>query len=242
MTLEQSSVGHSDPPRREEYDQILDTVVAPVAEAYYSQLVQAVSGARGRAQAAQSTITVFAGGLMATLSVTALTDRPRFAQILGIVAVAVWLVAAVLYLRAVASPVPEPWDRKVVTRQQLLNAVIEKVRDEAQMIDRRQRQANVVAAVAAALSLTAFALAVVQAPVRDTSEGAIVVAPSYTPVLRALCSAGAASTGLIEGEITKGSLTTPFVEIKPVDGICTKQSTVLQVPRGKVTAVRWRDA
>jgi hypothetical protein len=228
---------------RTEYEQILEAVVTSVSETYYSQLVQAVSGARGRAQAAQSTVTLFAGGLMATLSVTALADRPPVTQWLGIASVALWLVSALLYLRAVASPVPETPDRlKVATRQQLLNEVINKVRQEARTIDRRQRGSNGVAAVAVVLSLITFALAVLTSPIRETAPGTVLVAPSYVPVLRAVCSQKVAATGEVTGEVVKASLTTSFVEIEPARGVCQPQSSALQVPRNQVKAVRWKDA
>ncbi|WP_369258662.1 hypothetical protein [Streptomyces sp. R35] len=229
---------------RQEYEQILDSVVTSVSETYYSQLVQAVSVARGRAQAAQSTVTLFAGGLMAALSVTALADRPAATRWMGIASVALWLLAALFYLRAVASPVPEnePWGRKVTSRQELLNRVITKVRDEAKAIDKRQRLANWAAAAAVALSVLTFAQTVLTDPVRETAEGAIVVDPSYAPSLRALCSKESANSGRVEGNIVKDSLNTSFVEIEPARGVCEVQGTTLLLPRGKVRAVRWQDA
>ncbi|MEU5559130.1 hypothetical protein AB0H47_23820 [Streptomyces globisporus] len=244
MAVEQDIASHPDTAReRAEYDQVLDAVVTSVSEAYYSQLVQAVSVARGRAQAAQSTVTLFAGGLMAALSVTALTDRPLVIQWLGIVSVGLWLVSALLYLRAVASPIPETLDRlKVATRQQLLNEVIDKVRQEARTIDHRQRRSNGVAAVAVALSLITFGLAVLTSPVRETADGTVLVNPSYAPVLRAACSQKAAATGGVEGKIVKNSLGTSFVEIEPARGVCQSPDSTLHVPRNQVKAVRWQDA
>jgi hypothetical protein len=188
-SVQQAAGGPDAAQERQEYEEILDSVVTSVSETYYSQLVQAVSGARGRAQAAQSTVTLFAGGLMAALSVTALADRPAATRWMGIASVALWLLAALFYLRAVASPVPEnePWGRKVTSRQELLNRVITKVRAEAKAIDKRQRLANWTAAAAVALSVLTFAQTVLTDPVRETAEGAIVVDHSYAPSLAAAC-------------------------------------------------------
>ncbi|MFD3378270.1 MULTISPECIES: hypothetical protein [unclassified Streptomyces] len=229
---------------RQEYEQVLDTVVTSVSESYYSQLVQAVSVARGRAQAAQSTVTLFAGGLMAALSVTALANRPVLTQWMGIASVALWLLAAVLYLYAVASPVPEDPDRerKVASRQALIDRVIRKVRDEAEEIDRRQTRANRTAFVAVALSVLTFATAVLTDPVRETAEGTVVIDPSYASTLKALCSKESAATGQVDGKIVKDSLSTSFVEIEPAPGVCEVRGATLQLPRGKVRAVRWQDA
>ncbi|MQS35480.1 hypothetical protein [Streptomyces katsurahamanus] len=226
---------------REEYEHTLDTVVTPLSEAYYSQLVQSVSSARGRAQAAQSTITLFAGGLMAALTITALADRPLPTQGLAIGAVALWLIAAVLYLRAVAAPIPDDEDSFVTTREELVRSVRNKVRQEAEEIDKRQRKANLVAAVAVALSLATFAVLIVTDPPPGTAPGSVVVESRFRSVLSTVCSAKTGATGSVRGSIVKGSLKTPFIEIKPARGVCTTDGATLQLPRGKVKAVRWSD-
>ncbi|MFD9445365.1 hypothetical protein ACFWBR_07325 [Streptomyces sp. NPDC060006] len=229
---------------RQEYELVLDTVVTSVSESYYAQLVQAVSVARGRAQAAQSTVTLFAGGLMAALSVTALANRPLPTRWMGIASVTLWLVAAVLYLYAVASPVPEDPDkeRKVASRQALLDRVIRKVRDEAKEIDRRQTRANRTAFVAVALSVLTFATTVLTDPVRETARGTVVLDPSYAPALKALCSKESAATGQVTGKIVKDTLSASFVEIRPAPGVCEVRGATLHLPRGKIRAVRWQDA
>ncbi|WP_405545438.1 hypothetical protein OG478_34515 [Streptomyces phaeochromogenes] len=242
--VRETGAGPDTTQERQEYEQVLETVVTSVSESYYSQLVQAVSVARGRAQAAQSTVTLFAGGLMAALSVTALANRPVPAQWMGIASVALWLLAAVLYLYAVASPVPEDPDeeRKVASRQALIDRVINKVRDEAKEIDKRQTRANRTAFVAVALSVLTFATAVLTDPVRETAQGTVVIDPSYAPTLKALCSKESAAIGQVDGRIVKDSLKTSFVEIEPAPGDCEIRGTTLQLPRGKVRAVRWQDA
>src|SRR4051812_16127564 len=95
----QSSPEHSGVDERE---RVLDTVLGPASEAYYSERVRSGSEARVRAQAAQSTITLFAGGVVAALTFTELADRSLATRWAGVLAVALWLLAAVLYLRAVA--------------------------------------------------------------------------------------------------------------------------------------------
>ncbi|MGW3486289.1 hypothetical protein [Streptomyces sp. NPDC001054] len=213
-----------------------------VAETYYSQQVQAVSVARGRAQAAQSTVTLFAGGLMAALSVTTLAERTWWTQALAIGAVALWLVAAWLYLWAVASPIPEDPKDRASNRQELVNKVFDKVRAEAKKIDGRQRCANWTAAGAVVLSLSTFAVSIVTDPVQKVVSGTLVVDSGYRSALGALCSKKTADAGLVSGEIVKDSLKAQFVEIRPDKGVCTTQGTTLQVPRGLVKAVRWQDA
>ncbi|WP_437086207.1 hypothetical protein [Streptomyces sp. enrichment culture] len=213
-----------------------------VAETYYSQQVQAVSVARGRAQAAQSTVTLFAGGLMAALSVTTLAERTWWTQALAIAAVTLWLVAAWLYLWAVASPIPEDPKDRAINRQELVNKVFEKVRSEAEKIDWRQRCANWTAFGAVVLSLATFAVSIVTDPVQKAVPGTVVIDSGYRSALRALCSEEAADKGLVSGKIVKGSLAAQFVEIKPDKGVCAVPGMTLHVPRSKVKAVSWQDA
>jgi len=226
----------------DEYDQTLDAVATTVAETYYSQQVQAVSVARGRAQAAQSTVTLFAGGLMAALSVTTLAERTWWTQALAIAAVTLWLMAAWLYLWAVASPIPEDPKERASSRQELVNKVFDKVRAEAKKIDGRQRCANWTAFGAVVLSLSTFAVSIMTDPLKEVVSGTVVVDSGYRAALGALCSKKAADTGLVSGEIVKDSLKAQFVEIRPDKGVCTTPGTTLQVPRGKVKAVSWQDA
>jgi len=220
----------------------LDVVTTTVAEPYYAQQVQAVSVARGRAQAAQSTVTLFAGALMATLSVTTLADRIWWTQALAIVSVTLWLVAAWVYLWAVASPVPENSKQWATNRHELVNKIFDKVRSEAEKIDRRQRCANWTASGAVVLSLCTFAAIIVTKPMQETFPGVVVVDSGYQSTLEAMCSKETADSGLVSGKIVKNSLREEFVEIKPDEGVCTTPGAILQVPRGEVKAVRWQDA
>ena len=241
MTDGQASAVSS--PGRGDYDSTLDVVSTTVAETYYAQQVQAVSAARGRAQAAQSTVTLFAGGLVAALSVATLSERAWWTQALAVVAVAVWLAAAWCYLWAVASPIKDGQPRpRAEERQVLVNRVLAKVEKEAEKVDSWQHRANLAAGVAAVLSLVTFAATIATDPVRETADGILVVDSSYRSALTAVCSAKSARAELLSGRIVKSSLAASFVEIKPAKKVCTTPDTTLYIPQSKVKAVRWSDA
>ncbi|MGW2343064.1 hypothetical protein [Streptomyces sp. NPDC001661] len=230
-------------PSREDYNSTLDVVATTVAETYYAQQVQAVSAARGRAQAAQSTVTLFAGGLVAALSVATLTERPWWTQGLAILAVALWLAAAWCYLWAVASPIKDGQPRpRAEERQVLVNRVLAKVEKEAEKVDSWQYRANLAAGAAVLLSLITFAATIVTDPVQEMADGTLVVDSSYRSVLTAVCSAKSAREELVSGQILKDSLATPFVEIRPDKKVCMTSGMSLHIPRSKVKAVRWSDA
>lgn len=224
----------------EDYESVLDAVIVPVTEAYYSQRVQSGFNARVRAQAAQSTITLFAGGLIAALTVTTLADRGKVTQIVAIVTVGLWLLAALLYMRAVAFPVVDlPGPNYVTSREALIRSVLEKANDEAEEIDKRQGHANWVAAAAVAMSVLTFALGVLVGPEKESAPGTVILEPSYRNTLTMLCGE---KTDRVEGMVAKDSLGTLFVEVKPTKNACGAKSGILQIPRSAVKAVRWQDA
>ncbi|MFC8293332.1 hypothetical protein ACFUJ0_10190 [Streptomyces sp. NPDC057242] len=219
-----------------DYDRVLDAVVAPVTDAYYSQRVQSGFNARVRAQAAQSTITLFAGGLFAALTFTALADRGKLTQIVAIVAVGLWLLAALLYMSAVALPVVEaPGPNFVKTREALVKRVLDKANHEAREIDKRQSRANWAAAAAVVMSVVTFALGVLIEPEKESASGTVMVDPSYRATLTALCGR---ELDRITGSVIKSSLSTQFVEVKPLKDTCGNLDGSLQVPRSAVKGVR----
>ncbi|BAJ28064.1 MULTISPECIES: hypothetical protein [Kitasatospora] len=219
----------------DELERVIDAVVGPAGEAYYSDRVRSGSAARVRAQAAQSTITLFAGGLVATLTFTALADRPVITQVSGIVAVSLWMVAAVMYLRAVALPVPAlAWGGGVTSRLNLIEMVLEKADQEAAHVDRRQRGANAIAVLALIASAITVALGVLVGPAENSANGTVAVSQSYNNVLQELCGL---SGNKVSGRIDISSLNSQFIKVEVSIGHCADGSTTLRIPKSEVTAI-----
>lgn len=221
----------------DERERVLEAVLGPASEAYYSERVRSGSGARVRAQAAQSTVTLFASGVVAALTFTQLADRPLITRWAGVVAVALWLFAAVLYLRAVALPVPAlAGPSHARDRLDLLNAVLQRADDEANQVDRRQKRANWVVMAALAVSLLTVALAAVLGQEEETAPGTLILSPSYVKTMRSLCGVRGER---VDGEIDEKSLGTPFVRLTVDSKECTGRTgkTELVVPRSAVRAI-----
>ncbi len=216
---------------------MLEAVLGPASEAYYAERVRSGSGARLRAQAAQSTVTLFAGGIVAALTFTQLDDRPEITRWAGVGAVALWLLAAVMYLRAVAQPVSAlAGPSHARDRLDLLNAVLKRADDEAAQIDRRQRHANRVVIAALIVSLVTVVLATVLGPEEKLVSGSVLFSPSYAKSARSLCDL----TGdRIAGRIDKASLSASFVRITVSAKDCGSGTgeTELAVPRAAVRAI-----
>ncbi|MER8016112.1 hypothetical protein ACIQ7S_23835 [Streptomyces griseoluteus] len=215
---------------------MLETVLGPASEAYYSGRVKSGSEARIRAQAAQSTVTLFASGIVAALTFTQLDDRPLVTRCAGVVAMALWLLSAVLYLRAVAQPVSAlTGPSHARDRLDLLNAVLAKADDEAAQVDNRQRQANRVVMVALAATVITVALAALVGPEKETTSGTVVVSPSYVKSIQALCVLRA---DRITGRVDKASLGTAFLRVTVASGVCGRgDDRQLVVPRAAIRAI-----
>ncbi|MEV7415941.1 hypothetical protein [Streptomyces sp. NPDC089919] len=235
MTTQSSSEGIM----ADERERMLDTVLGPVSEAYYAERVRSGSGARARAQAAQSTVTLFAGGIVAALTFTQLADRPLSTQVVGVGAVAMWLFAAVLYLRAVAQPVGAlAGPSHARDRLDLLNAVLKRADDEAAQVDKRQKHANWVVMGALAVSVLTIGLAAIGGPKEEKASGSVVVSPAYVQSVRALCAKKGGQ--VIGGQIDKASLGSPFLSITVTSEECggkKGEETELVIPKSAIQAI-----
>ncbi|WP_159325005.1 hypothetical protein [Streptomyces tendae] len=220
-----------------ERERVLEAVLSPASEAYYSERVRSGSGARLRAQAAQSTVTLFAGGVVAALTFTQLADRPLITRWAGLVAVGLWLSAAVLYLWAVALPVTSlAGPSHARDRLDLLNAVLKRADDEAAEVDTRQKRANRVVVGALVVSLLTVGLAALLGPEKETAPGTVVFAPSYAKNTRPMCGK---QVEQVQGEIDKKSIGTPFVRVTVDAKVCGfgTGKTELVVPRSAVQVI-----
>ncbi|MER7394536.1 hypothetical protein ABT381_03330 [Streptomyces sp. NPDC000151] len=221
----------------DERERVLDAVLGPASEAYYADRVRSGSEARVRAQSAQSTVTLFAGGIVAALTFTQLADRSLLTRWAGVVAVALWLSAAVLYLRAVAQPVTKlAGPSHARDRLDLLNALLQRADDEAAQVDKRQRHANRVVVAALCLSVVTVGLAAVSGPEKELVPGSVLLTPSYAKSARTVCDLKGQR---IVGRIDKGSLGKPFVRVAVSAKECGSgtAATELMVPRKAVRAI-----
>ncbi|MEV6545436.1 hypothetical protein [Streptomyces sp. NPDC051665] len=220
-----------------ERDRVLEAVLGPISEAYYSESVRSGSGARLRAQAAQSTVTLFAGGLVATLAFTGLADRPAVTRAFAVAAILLWLVAAFLYVLAVATlPKFDPTDTTYVTRRiDLVNEVLKRGKKEAEHVDSWQKKASWAVGAALLITLVTYALALGYGPEKETASGAVLLRPAYAQQLRQLCGF---LPQRVEGVVDTSTLKGPFVRIELAAGACGSKAAVLQIPRSEVTGMR----
>jgi len=223
----------------EERRALLNKVVDAVGEAYYAERVRSGGSARARAQTAQSTISLFAGGLVAALTFTTLASHPLLTQMFGIAAVAAWLLAAVLYVWATASPVRQLVKiREANDIDDFVEKVLEKADIEVGEVDKRQRWATLIAVTALVLSVLTFGLAIILGPAEKRVHGVVVIDKNLASVPG---SCRLPPSNAIDGMIRVDTLTAPFVEISVKRGTCASDITVLRVPRASIRAIGLRE-
>lgn len=214
---------------------LLAAVFKPVSESYYTERVKSGGSARLRAQAAQSTVSLFVGGVIAAFSVTALRDGPPVSRWAAAVAVCCWLLSSALYMRAVAAPVKDPiYEQRAKDRNDLVDKVLEHTLGEVRQIDLRQKQANFVAMMAIVATCVAFvtAVTVVGGPLMKPGEA--VVAPAYLASLRAACPG---SSGVLIGSIESDTIDQAFVMIEVSAAQCGGRSAQIYVPQADVASL-----
>ena len=209
-----------------------DSVASAVVGAYYPKLVSSVDAARSRAQSAYAIANALAGGLVGASLFTVFANAPTYVDALGFGAIAVWIVAAGLYVRAIASPLLQPTgdvsDKSVFVRDILKNASTERT-----TIDHRQRDANLASIAAVILTAASFAL-LLFGPV-GTVKGTIDLTPAGVTQVSAVCLRPLSS---LSGDIVRSSLTQSLVVIEVKTSACTLDVSEIRLPLTDIADIR----
>lgn len=215
-------------------DELLDTVLKAVVDAYYPDRVRSGAVARSRAQAAQSIVTVFAGGVVGTFTITTLSTAPNWVRVAGIVAVVLWFLAALVYVAAVAKPTPPPpGPNEADDARSLIKAVLARSAEEAKTIDHRQRVAQALVVAAVIATAVTFGLGLFLEKSKFVS-GKVQVGNATPASLQAAC---VGSVLVIEGEIDLSTLGEQFVVVR-VNCAGGGRQALLRIPRSDVKAVQ----
>jgi hypothetical protein len=161
-------------------------VITAVIGAYYPRALAATDAAHSRAQAAYSIASAIAAALVAAGVFGGLSQKLLVTQILGVAALVGWLIAAGLYLIAVSAPF-QGTPAQQQTPEAFVKAVLVEASSERQEIDRWQSGARVAAAIAATLTVAAFAFAVFDAP-GDNIEGIVTLTAEGRAVVATACT------------------------------------------------------
>jgi hypothetical protein len=209
-----------------------EKIVDATVNAYYPQVLQEGASARARAQsgytiaaalaAAVTTVGIFTG--------VSATDYPL--AIAGVVAVAAWIVSALLYLWAVSSAPTPPSAEGTDDPAVFVGSVISAARDDRDIVQRQVRFAGVAALVATLASAATIALVFVRSD--DTYKGPAVLTSRGQQALSSMCG------GLdlpVRVQIAQSDIDDPEVNVTLIAGCRNRSVREVVLDRRAITAL-----
>ena len=212
-----------------------EAVITAVVEAYYPEAVRVGSMARARAQMAQTAVSLFAAGAVATLTLTALQDKPWPVRALACVAIGAWLASAVAYTRAVGAPVV--FDQETVrarTGADFVDIVLQRALAEKKHVDARQRWAGALAVVALAATALTVGTALFTGQAAEEQAATLTLTSDGRRAVTDLCG-GLVDT--LEGRIQSAPSDPRTITFFPDARSCGSGRSELVIERSLVTAV-----
>jgi hypothetical protein len=226
-------VGDPERSAEEERYGVSVAVINAVVDSFYPDAVRVGSQARLRAQAAQSVATVFAAGVVASLTLTDIKHQLPVVRIASCIAILGWVVAAFLYMRAVGRPVlPDSQLRGVDDGDRLVQIVLDRAKAERDRVDKWQGGANLASVLALVMTALAFAGAAWLPDAKDMKPAAVTLAPDQQRLLPSGCSSLAP---VVEGTIDANSLDKDFVDFTLN---CGKTKQQLRLPKKDLKGIR----
>jgi hypothetical protein len=213
--------------------QIPDDVRKTVVDAYYRSAFAAPEAARNRAQAAYTIASAVAAALIAAGAFADFPERPTWEKVFGALSLAVWVLAAFLFMYAVATPYRDPDSGKsVIGAQEFIKHVGANTRAERNLIVERQRRAMWAVVVAALLTGLTTGIGLFSTPTK-LRTAIVLLTPKGIRQLGAPCN-GRAS---IRGVVDTSTIASPVVVIQVKAGMCGPGKGELNVPAAEVAAV-----
>ena len=152
-----------DKPRGRRVVPIPRAVIEAIVNAYYPRALSSPDTARARAQAGYTIASALAAAVIAVGVFSDIGQRSIFVQVLGLLAVATWIAAALFYQKAVAAPV-EVIEAAQSSADDFVKRVLSNARDERTRVDDRHRWAGRISVVAASFTAAALIFGVVTQP------------------------------------------------------------------------------
>jgi hypothetical protein len=208
-------------------------VVKAVIDAYYPRGVAAADRARDRAERGYTIASAIAAALVAAGAFAKLGDKPPGVQALGLGALGMWLLTALLYIWVVAVPTRAGTDPDSTTAGEFVKNVAASVSAELAILRRRQSFAVVATIVAAVLTVLALTLATTESGNRPPEAARLQLTPKADAGLRALCGP---QVGELYGTVDPDKLGDEVVAVKLPPGECGIASTTVELPKGSILA------
>jgi MFS family permease len=201
-----------------------------VIDAYYNRVVTAADTARSRAQSAYAIASAIAGALVGAALLSNLASVATWIKLVGVGALACWLIASSLYIRAVSRTVPVPTGPQP-DPDALVRAVMENVETERWQIESWYNWANKISLLAMLMTAAAFVAALLSGIGAEHRHGTIVLTATGVQALAGTCDLHGQT---VSGEIKLRSLNTDFVEIASDASQCRGKRLDLRIAKAQI--------
>jgi hypothetical protein len=189
---------------------VAEAVQKAVIAAYYPAALSEANSARSRAQNGYTIAAAIAAAIVAAGVFGDVAEESDLVQGLGFAALVLWLLAAVLFISAVAGRSELPQSATAADAEAFVVAALERARTESAEIEKRLGRAllSTYAAVAATLLALGFALAT-SAPVGDQG-GRLVLTKAGSATVGAICGG---SPEVVAARMNPDDLGADFAEV-----------------------------
>jgi hypothetical protein len=208
-------------------------VVKAVVERYYTRGLDAVDRSRQRAERGYTIASAIAAALVAAGLLTHLEERPTVVQVLALTGLSLWLVAALLFMVAVAIKVKVNEPSGYDSWGAFINGIAQQLRDEIRIINGRLLRAVVVTGVATAITIAALCYGVSESGASASVPARVELNAQGNEAVSTVCGH---RVGLIYATVSPDSLGDPVVALKLPAGECGPRATVARVRKDEVAA------
>jgi hypothetical protein len=211
-------------------------VLTAIVNAYYPRVLASAEAARTRAQSAYAIASAIAGALVIALITSKSQTASTAAKVLGIVALAAWLAATMLYIWAVAAPLQSQPAASTENADSFVTKALDDVERQRIEVDHLQLAANLTAILAMVLTTAAFSFLFFDTSAADPrSPGTLVLTPQGLHAVKQVCPG---ATRTLTGLVDRTTLEGHFVSLSPNRNTCPAELGSLRISREQVIAVR----
>jgi hypothetical protein len=211
---------------------IAPAVTQEVIKEYYAEALKEADGTRSRAQNGYTIAGAVAAAIAAAGIFGNIGEERDLVQAVGVVSLAAWVVAALLFIWTVAASVELPGATVAGDADTFVATVLDRVQSEHATIEKRLMRALVATTVAATVTLATLVLALTTSAPGASVHGTLSLTKAGSEAVNRLC--GGTPTTVV-GSIDPAALGNAFVEVK-LDECGTRRAQTVRLAKGNVAA------
>ena len=208
-------------------------VVKTVVERYYTRGVDAADRTRQHSERGYTIASAIAATLVAAGLLTHLEERPVVVQVLGLVSLGLWLLAALLFMWAVAFRVSVPEPEAYKNEGEFVTGIGKQLRQEIRVLNRRLNWALATTVTATVMTISALGYATAEPGGSTPVRARVELTPAADKAVAKLCGR---PVSFIYATVNPDALSHASVPLGIPAGECGPQATVERVPKDAIVA------